>query len=759
MLQKRARLRLAIGLTGCFLVALVAAVINARPSDSRIVGVATEAVVQGPSYTNVFSGIDGINVQNRLADLTARSLLVSEVASTPPAVEDIARAAGIPASDIWVSTSYAYNMPESIIGPDMEVRANQIVDMRRDYQVNIQPDPTTARFSIYARAPTVASAVDLANAVAPGLNRYLRQVAASNGVSASDQMVVRQTNSARGAALNSKAPAEIALFTFLIVFVLCGLLLIAGIRFRAGWNRAAQAHAARALGHSTRRRAAPAKDKAAAAAARNAGTAPNAGTARNAGAGRGRTRRAPTIAEACPGDDVWPRTKRTMPWLAAIFMAVLWLMPFDSMQLGSSGSSTIDLKFDRIVLPIILVLWAIALACGGRARPRLRGTGVHVAVFGWVGLAALTFVLNAHYLNHTLELSRAIKQLFTLGAYAACFVFFASAIRRAEVPAFMTFTLGLAVLTAIGTVLEYRTGYNVFFSVAHALFPEFKLSAAPEGIDNLGRKLVAGPGEHPLEAVAMFTIALPVALVGLTDARTWGRRLLYALAAALLLMAAISTERKSGLLGPLAAGVVMLCLRPKQMLRLVPLLLVLLLLVRVAAPGAIGSVTNQLNPSNLGVSTVSERVVRYDAIRPDVWLHLAVGQGFGTYSVRILDNQYLDTLVEGGVLGIIAYLAMLGGVVVIGMRIARRGGPETQSVAIAAAGAAAGAILLSATFDFLAFPHGPYLLMVSFGMLAAATGGRGGDSGDQDQPTQARRARAPAASAASSQALEPTWSS
>ena len=58
----------------------------------------------------------------------------------------------------------------------------------------------------------------------------------------------------------------------------------------------------------------------------------------------------------------WPRTTRVLPWMLAAMMAVVWLVPFNTIQL--TASLPIDLKFDRLVLPVIFV----AVGPDGRHR-------------------------------------------------------------------------------------------------------------------------------------------------------------------------------------------------------------------------------------------------------------------------------------------------------------------------------------------------------------------------------------------------------
>ena len=68
-----------------------------------------------------------------------------------------------------------------------------------------------------------------------------------------------------------------------------------------------------------------------------------------------------------------------------------------------------------------------------------------------------------------------------------------------------------------------------------------------------------------------------------------------------------------------------------------------MLAIPLLSPGALGTVTGQLNANRLGVNTVSDRTSDYDAIRPDVWTHPALGRGYGSYdhtSYRILDSDF-----------------------------------------------------------------------------------------------------------------------
>ena len=168
-----------------------------------------------------------------------------------------------------------------------------------------------------------------------------------------------------------------------------------------------------------------------------------------------------------------------------------------------------------------------------------------------------------------------------------------------------------------------------------------------------------------------------------------------------------------------------------------PLGLVLLAGVHVIAPGAFGSVTEQLNGSRLNVPTVSDRVVRYDAVRPDVWSHLLFGRGLGTYdhvAHRILDPQFLGRLIETGVFGLVTYFSMIVATVVEARRVIKRADPAKVSLALMCAAGVVSFGVLTFMYDTLSFPHGPYFFLCLAGLVAVLT-----EKTSEDEPETARR--------------------
>ena len=85
----------------------------------------------------------------------------------------------------------------------------------------------------------------------------------------------------------------------------------------------------------------------------------------------------------------------------------------------------------------------------------------------------------------------------------------------------------------------------------------------------------------------------------------------------LIVAAIFSTYRKSGFIAPVSVVLTLAYFRRRELLKLAPLGLVLIAMIAVLSPRAIGSVLQQFTRSNAAsAATVSSRTSAYDAIRP-----------------------------------------------------------------------------------------------------------------------------------------------
>jgi hypothetical protein len=657
---------------------------------------ATHVMIDAP--TSLLVEQDKIDVL--LSTFTKRAELYGNMIPTPPVLELLQQHTGIAPDQVNAITRLTEGVQLAMREPGAEQQATRLLEMKRPYRLDIQANPSHAVLNVYAQAPTPAEAVKLADGTVAALNEYVAQRAEAAGVPPEQRVRLVQLGHARGAAIEQQTRPTMAALSFVIVFALTMALLFSLRAVRRGWIAAGSARGGFA---------APALP--------GFGTPPaTAATARRTGRKLGD----------------WPHTTRVMPWMIAAFMVILWLVPFNVIQLGVS--LPFDAKLDRLVLPALFLVWILSLAIGGPESPRMRMTLIHVGIFGFMAIVGLGVLVNAHALNHQLEFELAVKKITLLLSYVIFFVIVASSVRRSEIPSFLRYMLWLSVICAIGVVWEYRFEYNAFYDIAQKLLGTVFEVAPPAGgtIDDMGRHLTRGPADHPLEAVGMMTMALPVALVGVISSPERRKRILYTLAACVLLAAAMSTYRKSALLAPISVCLTIAYFRRGDLLKLAPLGVLALGAIHTLSPGALGAIVFQLKPSSLGVSTVSDRASDYDAVRPDVWSHLLLGRGYGTYdhnAYRVLDSEVLGRLVDTGVLGLLALFAMLLFIVFAARATIRSKHPVWSPPALAIAAAAVAFLVLAFLFDITSFPHDPYILMTLAGFLAVLVSADEADDG------------------------------
>lgn len=422
------------------------------------------------------------------------------------------------------------------------------------------------------------------------------------------------------------------------------------------------------------------------------------------------------------GDDDWPHTTRLLPWALAGFLAMLFLVPFDAIKLPLH--LPLESNLDRPLLVALVMLWISSLAVvSGAARPRVKLTRVHGAALAFFALCCLSLAFNGHTLTDMSEITLVVKKLALLLSFIVFFFIAASVLRPREVPRFIALMVGLGVVVAIGTVIEYRYQYNPFYALWGSLL-QVQSPSTLDVHDSIGRLTVLGPTSEPLELAAMLAMVIPFALMGSIDSATRGRRLLYLIALALLIAGGLATSRKTSLIAPAGAMLLLAAYRPRAVIRaLLGMGLVLGVLVHFTSPGAIGNVLTQFEPGKLGSAlTTTDRAARYDAVRPDVVSHLLIGRGYESYDphkYRILDNEYLGLLISVGVIGLVGYIAIFGAMMSAAHRSIRGPDPTRASPALAALASVGVIAIASALFDVLSFPHVPYLLFFIAAMIVA----------------------------------------
>ncbi|MGH4023614.1 MAG: O-antigen ligase family protein [Pseudonocardiaceae bacterium] len=264
-----------------------------------------------------------------------------------------------------------------------------------------------------------------------------------------------------------------------------------------------------------------------------------------------------------------------------------------------------------------------------------------------------------------------------------------------------------AAFMAVVALLQF---YGIFDFAASANFPGLVLNATfEEGIfviERAGLNRVAGTATHPIELSVVLSMTLPLALnlalFGLRAKRARNWVLFFLIASVIPL-----TVSRSGILAVGGALLVYaLTLKFRKLLNLLPLAFIGVVATVVLAPGVLGTIRGFLLATGSEPSSTA-RTDDYPVVYGQVLEHPIFGRGPGTYLpelYRVLDNQYLLTLVSTGVLGLLVYIALLCTGYSLGRRVHRLARDEEQRQwGQALAASLFAAMISSFTFDAMSF--------------------------------------------------------
>jgi hypothetical protein len=417
------------------------------------------------------------------------------------------------------------------------------------------------------------------------------------------------------------------------------------------------------------------------------------------------------------------------------FLAMLFFVPIASTEL--KVHLPVDSRIDRFAVILLVLAW-VWFGGDQRAFLRTRRSKLYVtAACVFLVLAVASLMLDVGRIVNLGDIQLAAKRFALLGSFLILCWFAMTALRFEDVRGFTTYLIGLATVMSIAMIVERRTGYNIFYNWTGTLFGPFAhVAQSPTDIHPTfgteGRVVVVGPTQHGLAAATMVVIVMPFSLVRVFQASSRRSWWLNATASALMIAGALSTDRKTALLVPIAVLIYIACYRPRQVLRLAPVGIVVIgAVVHLASPGALGTVLNLDRAANS--NSTSHRVGDFTDVAPDVLAHPALGRGFGTLNpeqpaqFRINDNEYIDELWQVGVLGLVAFIWMILAPVVIARRAIRTRGPTIASLALATSAGCVAFLVVCVLFDALSFPQAPYMFFVVAALTVIASAGPEGN--------------------------------
>lgn len=279
---------------------------------------------------------------------------------------------------------------------------------------------------------------------------------------------------------------------------------------------------------------------------------------------------------------------------------------------------------------------------------------------------------------------------------------------------------GISAMAALG-MTQFFTGLN---AAKYIVIPG--LSSQQPYTDLLGRDSLNRPSAtaaHPLEFAGVLAIALPLAIHQARHAQPGWQRRRHWLQVALIGATLPMTVSRTAIVGLVVGGVVVLCTWPKRDRRLAYLVTLASLVVM---EGLVHGLLGTLKSLFLGIgsdSSAQERTIAFTHAVPLIASHPWLGQGFGTFLPQVLfytDDQYLNTVIQTGVVGLLAMLMLF----VTGWATARRArrvtaDEEARHLAQCLAASVAVAAVAFATFDALSYEIMAGLTFVLIGCVGA----------------------------------------
>jgi hypothetical protein len=429
------------------------------------------------------------------------------------------------------------------------------------------------------------------------------------------------------------------------------------------------------------------------------------------------------------GAAVWSRTALAWTTLLAAVVLVILLIPVRRYTMP--GNLPFELEPYRLLVAIVAGCWLACLLVDPRVR--LRRSILDGPLLLIVASAVASILANGGRIHELAVSSTVSKKLTFLLSFLLVFYLFVSVIRRrVELDRLVKVLVAGTILVAGLALLEARTHYNVFNDLG-AVIPILELNEVltESDLGRGGQLRVYASAQHPIALGALFVLVIPMSvyLAIRTGARRWW------LGTAVLALGTVATLSRTGILMLLAVALVFLWLRTKETRKLWPLLIPLVLVVHLALPGAIGTLRSTFFPSGgliqeqrQGAGSVgSGRVADLRPSLDEASRQPLFGYGYGTRVVDgptpnapILDNQWLATLLETGLLGVAGWLWIVVRFI-RRMKAAARWDDSDLGwlyTGLAASAAAFGVGMF--TFDALSFIQATFVffILLSFGVAA-----------------------------------------
>jgi polysaccharide biosynthesis protein PslJ len=419
--------------------------------------------------------------------------------------------------------------------------------------------------------------------------------------------------------------------------------------------------------------------------------------------------------------------------LVATLAAVILFIPIRRYTLPAG--LPFDLEPYRLLVAALVAAWAASLLVDPATRLRRGGWEAPLVVF--IAGVALSVVFNSAQIEEMQVSGEVVKSLTFLTSFVLVMYLVGSVLTgRRDIDTVVQLLVAGGAVIALFALLESRTHDNLFNDLGRVIpMLDFHGEEALTNVEARGGRLRAyASAQHPIALGAALAMLVPLGIYLYQRTRSH----IWSVATGILLLGVFTTVSRTAIAMAGVVAIVFMFAKPAATRRVLPVLILpLLVVVHMAAPGALGGLKSAFMPEGGLIAEQKGAQGTYGSGRiADLGPALAewssrpfVGQGFGSrvtnredprVNAPILDNQWLALLLETGLVGV-------AGLVWLFMRAVRRlvararreVGPESWlSAGLAASIAAYGVGMF--TFDSFSFIQVTMLLFVMLGLGIAS---------------------------------------
>ena len=424
----------------------------------------------------------------------------------------------------------------------------------------------------------------------------------------------------------------------------------------------------------------------------------------------------------------WHQAIFRWPAVVALLISIMLFVPIGRYSIPVNLPFGLELY--RVAVALVLAGWVAALLVDPRVR--LRRSPFQVPLLIIVCATVGSLAVNV---GRVAPLGPAVVKAITFFlSFVLVHYLLVSVVRtRRSVETVTKLLVTGTAAVAVASIVEQRIGFNVFDHVGKVL-PFLQFNGAVE-VDRLGVTRAFGSSSHPIELGVVLAMALPLGL-----ALTFGCGRRWAIPTVVLAVGVMSAASRTPILFLVGAGLVLLWLQPRDLRRLLPLLVPLIIVVKLAAPGSLATLKLAFFPE--GGLIEEQSVVAREAdpllaggrirqLRPmlnEAGRTPVLGQGFATRqtgftnplrNAPILDNQWLGLILELGIVGVVGWAALfVGSARRLGRAARRRAGPDGWLAAGLAASIVGFGIAMF-TFDGFAFTQATFVFWILISLSAS----------------------------------------